>query len=126
MKIGLIGCSNTALKNFIPLMAVSDFTKLGFIASRSSTKAQDWAKRNERFGQDVAMTSSAFAFHRQLVEDERIDPTTDQYCYKVSYLQRNEETEILEESSLTALKCASPSEVVLGCTFESACENVSR
>ena len=42
-------------------------------------KAQDWAKRNEWFGQDVAMTSSAFAFHRQLVEDERIDPTTDRY-----------------------------------------------
>ena len=45
LKIGLIGCSNTALKNFIPLMAVSDFTKLGFIASRSSTKAQDWARK---------------------------------------------------------------------------------
>ena len=52
LKIGLIGCSNTALKNFIPLMAVSDFTKLGFIASRSSTKAQDWARkfRCESFG----------------------------------------------------------------------------
>ncbi|SVD58503.1 uncharacterized protein METZ01_LOCUS411357, partial [marine metagenome] len=35
LKVGLIGCSNTALKNFIPLVTVSDFTKLGFIASRS-------------------------------------------------------------------------------------------
>lgn len=42
-------------------------------------KAQEWAKRNNWFGQDVAMTSSAFAFHRQLIEDEGINPATDQY-----------------------------------------------
>ena len=52
LKIGLIGCANTALKNFIPLMEISDFAKLEFIASRSSTKANEWAKKFhcERFG----------------------------------------------------------------------------
>tara|TARA_R100001132_G_C3264277_1_gene87531 strand:+ start:78 stop:968 length:891 start_codon:yes stop_codon:yes gene_type:complete len=42
-------------------------------------KAQEWAARNKWFGDDVAMTSSAFAFHRQLVEEQGIDPATDKY-----------------------------------------------
>ena len=46
---------------------------------KTDPKAEEWARRNNWFGEDIAMTSSAFAFHRQLVEDERIDPTTDQY-----------------------------------------------
>jgi len=46
-------------------------------------KAQDWAKKNEWFGSDVAMTTSAFAFHRQLVEQEGYDPTSDEYYAEV-------------------------------------------
>ena len=42
-------------------------------------KAEEWAKRNSWFGDDVAMTSSAFAFHKQLVENQNIDPTSDEY-----------------------------------------------
>ena len=42
-------------------------------------KAQERAARNKWFGDDVAMTSSAFAFHRQLVEEQGIDPATDKY-----------------------------------------------
>ena len=42
-------------------------------------KAQEWAARNKWFGDDVAMTSSAFAFHRQLVEEQGINPASDQY-----------------------------------------------
>ena len=42
-------------------------------------KAQEWAARNKWFGDDVAMTSSAFAFHRQLVEEQGIDPASDKY-----------------------------------------------
>jgi len=46
-------------------------------------KAQNWAKKNEWFGSDVAMTTSAFAFHRQLVEQEGYDPTSDEYYVEV-------------------------------------------
>ena len=42
-------------------------------------KAEEWAKRNTWFGDDVAMTSSAFAFHNQIVEQQGIDPTSDAY-----------------------------------------------
>jgi len=42
-------------------------------------KAEEWARRNSWFGDDVAMTSSAFAFHKQIVEDHGVDPTSDAY-----------------------------------------------
>ena len=46
-------------------------------------KAQEWAKNNEWFGNDLAMTTSAFAFHRQLVEQEGFDPASDDYYQEV-------------------------------------------
>ena len=46
-------------------------------------KAQDWASKNEWFGEDLAMTTSAFAFHRQLVEKEGFDPASDEYYSEV-------------------------------------------
>jgi len=46
-------------------------------------KAQDWASKNDWFGEDLAMTTSAFAFHRQLVEKEGFDPASDEYYSEV-------------------------------------------
>lgn len=46
-------------------------------------KAQDWAKKNEWFGTDLAMTTSAFAFHRELVESEGFDPSSDEYYQEI-------------------------------------------
>ena len=42
-------------------------------------KAQDWASRNQWFGQDEAMTFAAFGIHKRLVETEGFDPTSDEY-----------------------------------------------
>ena len=50
---------------------------------QADPKAQEWAKKNSWFGSDVAMTTSAFAFHRQLVEQEGYDPTSDEYYSEV-------------------------------------------
>ena len=46
-------------------------------------KAQEWAAKNDWFGNDLAMTTSAFAFHRQLVEQEGFDPAADDYYQEV-------------------------------------------
>ena len=46
-------------------------------------KAQDWAAKNSWFGNDLAMTTTAFAFHRQLVEQEGFDPASDDYYQEV-------------------------------------------
>ena len=42
-------------------------------------KAEDWAERNTWFGKDQAMTYAAFGIHKELVEDEKFDPSSDEY-----------------------------------------------
>jgi len=42
-------------------------------------KATDWADRNSWFGQDEPMTFTAFSIHKNLVEMEGFDPTSDEY-----------------------------------------------
>ena len=51
--------------------------------SQPDRKAQEWAAKNDWFGNDLAMTTSAFAFHRQLVEQEGFDPASDDYYQEV-------------------------------------------
>ena len=46
-------------------------------------KAQDWASKNSWFGQDEAMTYTAFSLHKRLVEDEGYDPQSDEYYSEI-------------------------------------------
>jgi len=57
---------------------------------RPDPKAEDWAKNNEWFGQDEAMTYAAFGIHKKLIEEEGFDPRTDEYYTE---LDRRMETE---------------------------------
>lgn len=42
-------------------------------------KAAAWAERNDWFGSDEPMTLTAFSIHKQLIESEGYDPTSDDY-----------------------------------------------
>lgn len=53
-------------------------------------KAQDWASKNEWFGQDEVMTYAAFGIHRKLVEEEGFDPTSDEYYDEIDKRMQNE------------------------------------
>jgi len=44
-----------------------------------SAKAETWASKNTWFGNDTAMTYTAFDMHKRLVEDEGYDPKSDEY-----------------------------------------------
>ena len=46
---------------------------------RPDPKAEDWAAKNDWFGQDEAMTYAAFGIHKRLVEEEQFDPKSDEY-----------------------------------------------
>jgi len=46
-------------------------------------KAQQWAQKNTWFGQDEAMTYTAFSLHKRLVEEEGYDPQTDEYYSEI-------------------------------------------
>lgn len=53
-------------------------------------KAQDWAAKNEWFGQDETMTYAVFGIHRRLVEEEGFDPSSDEYYSEVDRRMRKE------------------------------------
>ena len=42
-------------------------------------RVEDWAEKNPWYGQDVVMTHAAWGIHRQLVQVEGIDPSSDEY-----------------------------------------------
>ena len=50
---------------------------------QADPKAEDWASRNTWFGNDSAMTYTAFDIHKKLVEVEGFDPKSDEYYAEV-------------------------------------------
>ena len=46
-------------------------------------KAEDWASKNAWFGQDSAMTYTAFDLHKKLTEEEGFDPSSDEYYAEI-------------------------------------------
>ena len=61
-------------------------------APQPDAKATDWAERDENswFGQDRAMTATAFTIHQQLVEEEGFDPQSDDYYSEIHKRIRTE------------------------------------
>lgn len=53
-------------------------------------KAEDWAKKNTWFGQDQPMTYAAFGLHKQLIEEEGFDATSDEYYTELDNRIRSE------------------------------------
>ena len=46
-------------------------------------KAETWADKNKWFGKDKPMTYTAFEHHKDLVESEGMDPTSDEYYAEI-------------------------------------------
>jgi len=46
-------------------------------------KAESWAQKNTWFGQDTAMTYTAFDLHKKLTEQEGFDPSSDEYYSEI-------------------------------------------
>ena len=53
-------------------------------------KAEEWATKNSWFGSNEAMTYTAFAIHKKLVEQEGFDPHSDAYYAEVDKRIRDE------------------------------------
>ena len=53
-------------------------------------KAEDWARKNTWFGQDQTMTYAAFGLHKQLIEEEGFDATSDEYYTELDNRIRSE------------------------------------
>ena len=51
--------------------------------STPDPKAEAWASKNTWFGQDTAMTYTAFDLHKKLTEEEGYDPQSDEYYSEI-------------------------------------------
>ena len=83
-------------------------------------KAEQWAGKNEWFGQDQTMTYAAFGIHKQLIEDEGFDASSDEYYTELDNRIRSEFPHKFQETTrkssgprvasagATASKTASP------------------
>ncbi len=65
-------------------------------------KAEAWASKNDWFGNDQTMTYAAFGIHRQLIEDEGFDPTSDEYYTELDRRVRTEFPHKFKEATRNA------------------------
>jgi hypothetical protein len=54
-----------------------------------SPRAEEWAEQNSWFGQDRVMTYAAWGIHQTLVEQEGVDPSSDEYYTELDKRVRN-------------------------------------
>ena len=53
------------------------------VPARPDPEAEEWARKNEWFGQDDAMTFAAFGIHKTLVEQEAFDTSSPEYYAEI-------------------------------------------
>ena len=75
-------------------------------------KAEDWASNNSWFGNDTAMTYTAFDIHKKLVEEEGYDPKTDEYYTEVDKRIRLEFPHKFDKVDDTSTERAKPAQNV--------------
>ncbi len=79
---------------------------------QSDPKAEDWASRNSWFGNDSAMTYTAFDIHKTLVEKEGFDPQSNEYYTEVDRRIRLEFPHKFDKVEDTTTERAKPAQNV--------------
>jgi hypothetical protein len=79
---------------------------------QSDPRAEDWASKNSWFGNDTAMTYTAFDIHKKLVEEEGYDPKSDEYYEEVDSRIRVEFPHKFDKIAGTTTERAKPAQAV--------------
>jgi len=79
---------------------------------QSDPRAEDWASKNSWFGNDSAMTYTAFDIHKKLVEEEGFDPKSNEYYEEVDSRIRLEFPHKFDKVVDTTTKRARPAQNV--------------
>ena len=79
---------------------------------QSDPKAEAWAAKNSWFGNDSAMTYTAFDIHKKLVEEEGYDPKSDEYYVEVDKRIRLEFPHKFDKIEETTTERAKPAQNV--------------
>ena len=79
---------------------------------RTDPKAEAWAARNSWFGNDTAMTYTAFDMHKTLVEKEGYDPQSDEYYEEIDKRLRLEFPNKFDKVADNSTERAKPAQTV--------------
>ena len=79
---------------------------------QSDPRAEEWASRNSWFGNDSAMTYTAFDIHKTLVEKEGFDPQSNEYYTEVDKRIRLEFPHKFDKVEDTSTERAKPAQNV--------------
>ena len=79
---------------------------------QSDPKAEEWAASNSWFGNDTAMTYTAFDIHKKLVEEEGYDPKSDEYYEEVDSRIRVDFPHKFDKIAGTTTERAKPAQAV--------------
>ena len=60
------------------------------VYQKPDPRAEKWAEDNEWFGKDEVMTYAAFGIHKRLVEQEALDPKSEEYYNELDNQMRKE------------------------------------
>jgi GH15 family glucan-1,4-alpha-glucosidase len=83
---------------------------------QSDPKAEQWASSNSWFGNDTAMTYTAFDIHKKLVEEEGYDPKSDECYEEVDSRIRLEFPHKFDKIEQNTTKRARPAQAVASAT----------
>ena len=79
---------------------------------QADPRAEEWASKNTWFGNDTAMTYTAFDIHKKLVEEEGYDPKSDEYYEEVDSRIRVEFPHKFDKIENTSTERAKPAQTV--------------
>jgi len=79
---------------------------------QSDPRAEDWASKNSWFGNDSAMTYTAFDIHKKLVEEEGFDPLSNEYYEEVDSRIRLEFPHKFDKIEQNTTRRAKPAQAV--------------
>jgi hypothetical protein len=79
---------------------------------QSDPRAEQWASKNGWFGNDTAMTYTAFDIHKKLVEEEGYDPKSDEYYEEVDSRIRLEFPHKFDKIEQNTTRRARPAQAV--------------
>jgi hypothetical protein len=80
---------------------------------QSDPRAENWASKNSWFGNDSAMTYTAFDIHKKLVEEEGFDPQSNEYYEEVDSRIRLEFPHKFDKVETNTTKRAKPAQAVI-------------
>jgi hypothetical protein len=83
---------------------------------QSDPRAEQWASKNGWFGNDTAMTYTAFDIHKKLVEEEGYDPKSDEYYEEVDSRIRLEFPHKFDKIEQNTTRRARPAQAVASAT----------